>query len=120
MVESALRDADLPPLAWYDALLELERAGDDGIRPLELRDKLLLPQYALSRLLDRMEKAGLTERLSCPSDKRGHLVRTTGRGRDTRTRMWPVYAKVLNDRIAGNLEPGDRLALAKLLGKIPE
>ena len=29
-IESALKSAGLPPLAWYDALLELERAGERG------------------------------------------------------------------------------------------
>ena len=46
-----------PPLAWYDALLEIEKAGPDGLRPFELRKLLLLPQYGTSRLLDRMVTA---------------------------------------------------------------
>ena len=39
-VEAALKQAGLPPLAWYDVLLELERAGETGMRPFEL-DTLL-------------------------------------------------------------------------------
>ena len=31
-IEHALKSAKLPPLAWYDALLELERAGFTGSR----------------------------------------------------------------------------------------
>src|ERR1700751_3913382 len=57
-VEGALKAAGLPPLAWYDALLELERAGAPGLRPFELERAMLLEQYNLSRLLDRMERAG--------------------------------------------------------------
>ena len=34
-IESRLKAAQLPPLAWYDALLELERAGACGLRPFE-------------------------------------------------------------------------------------
>ena len=30
-IEGTLKAAKLPPLAWYDALLELERAGDRGL-----------------------------------------------------------------------------------------
>ncbi len=44
-VESSLKSAGYPPLAWYDALLELEKAGPDGLRPFELKDRILLPQY---------------------------------------------------------------------------
>ena len=32
-VESALKEAGLPPLAWYEVLLELKRVGNHGIRP---------------------------------------------------------------------------------------
>ena len=35
LVEERLKAAGLPPLAWYDALLELERAGAAGMRPFE-------------------------------------------------------------------------------------
>ena len=55
-VERALKRDGYPPLAWYDCLLELDRAGDGGLRPLELEKRLLLPQYGLSRLLKRIEE----------------------------------------------------------------
>ena len=29
-IERAFRDAELPPLAWYDVLWELDRAGEPG------------------------------------------------------------------------------------------
>jgi hypothetical protein len=37
-VEADLKAAGLPPLAWYDALLELDRAGDRRLRPFELQN----------------------------------------------------------------------------------
>ena len=58
-VESALKAAGLPPLAWYEVLVELDRAGACGVRPFALEEALQLPQYGLSRLLARMEEAGL-------------------------------------------------------------
>lgn len=41
-IEGALKAAGLPPLAWYDVLLETERAGKDGLRPFELERALSL------------------------------------------------------------------------------
>ena len=35
-IETALKTAGLPPLAWYDVLLELERHDEHGLRPMEL------------------------------------------------------------------------------------
>ena len=89
-VEGALKAAGLPPLAWYDVLLETERAGKDGLRPFELERAMLLAQYNLSRLVDRMAAAGYVERRPCANDGRGHLIAITEAGRAMRRRMWPV------------------------------
>ncbi len=55
-VEADLKAAGFPPLGWYDVLLELSRAADGGLRPFALEQELLLAQYNLSRLLDRLER----------------------------------------------------------------
>jgi len=44
-VEAELKHAGLPPLAWYDALLELSRAPEGRLRPTDLEKSMLLPQY---------------------------------------------------------------------------
>ena len=117
-VEGALKAAGLPPLAWYDVLLELERAGDCGLRPFALERELLLPQYGLSRLLARMEEAGLVERRNCPSDGRGQMVVITEAGRATRRAMWPVYARALHEAVGCRLSPAESDGLADLLGRL--
>ena len=55
-IEQALSDSDFPPLSWYDMLLELERAGNKGLRQYELERALLLKQYSVSRLVEKIEK----------------------------------------------------------------
>ena len=117
-VEGALKAAGLPPLAWYDVLLELERAGDCGLRPFALERELLLPQYGLSRLLARMEEAGLVERRNCPSDGRGQMVVIAEAGRATRRAMWPVYARALHEAVGCRLSPAELDGLADLLGRL--
>ena len=117
-VESALKAAALPPLAWYDALLEVERVGQQGIRPFELEQQLLLPQYGLSRLLDRMVAAGYLERHACEDDGRGHMVTITEAGKDLRRRMWPVYAAAIDRSIAVHLTENEAATLGELLEKL--
>jgi DNA-binding MarR family transcriptional regulator len=117
-VEGALKRAGLPPLAWYDVLLETERAAPDGLRPKELEARMLLAQYNLSRLLDRMEREGLVERLPCVEDGRGQVVRPTEAGRRLRRRMWPVYAGAVRDAVGAKLTDAEARDLAKLLGKL--
>lgn len=117
-VEAALKTAGHPPLAWYDALLELEKAGDAGIRPFELKERLLLPQYGTSRLLDRMVTAGLVDRRNCDEDGRGQIVFISKRGLAIRKAMWPVYARVLSEGIGAKLTSQETAQLAALLSKL--
>lgn len=117
-IEAALKAAGHPPLAWYDALLELDKAGDEGLRPFELKDRLLLPQYGTSRLLDRMAKAGLVDRAGCEDDGRGQVVRISAQGRAVRQAMWPVYAGVLSTRVGARLTPDEAATLAGLLSRL--
>src|ERR1700692_1937130 len=58
-VEQDLKKAGFPPLAWYDALLELSRAPTGEMRPVELEKQMLIPQYSTSRLIDRLVDEGL-------------------------------------------------------------
>ncbi|WP_299377439.1 MarR family winged helix-turn-helix transcriptional regulator [uncultured Kiloniella sp.] len=116
--EKALKSAQLPQLAWYDILLELDKAGDQGLRPFELEHDLLLPQYGLSRLLDRIEKKGFLQRVPCLEDGRGQRIVITDKGRDIRLKMWPIYAKAIEDIIGPNLSENDLRTLSEFLAKI--
>lgn len=117
-VEAALKASAMPSLAWYDALLEVERVGEHGMRPFELERHLLLPQYGLSRLLDRIVAAGYLERHACEDDGRGQIVKITKAGTDMRRRMWPVYARAIEESIAAHLTEAEAEVLADLLGKL--
>jgi DNA-binding MarR family transcriptional regulator len=117
-IEGRLKAEGLPPLGWYDVLLEVERAGDDGLRPMALEERLLLPQYGTSRLLKRLEEAGLTVRAPCPEDGRGFRVTITEAGRQMRRRMWPVYAGVLQARIGDRFSVEERKAAVALLARL--
>lgn len=119
-IEAGLKEAGLPPLGWYDALLQLERAGDCGVRPFELEQHLLLPQYGLSRLLMRMENAGYVRRWRCEQDGRGQVVSITEEGREVRKRMWPVFEAALREAVGGKLDADQAEELSALLGRLIE
>src|SRR3981189_2373699 len=70
-IETSLAAADLPPLAWYDVLWELEKAPDGRLRMHEIADHTVLSRSNLTRLADRLENAGLIEREICADDRRG-------------------------------------------------
>lgn len=117
-VEAEVQQAGFPPLDWYDILLELDRAGGAGLRPLELRDKVGVAQYNLSRLMDRMVKAGMVTRTPCEQDRRGHVLTINETGRATLRRMWPVYSSAIQRHLGVKLSEEDLQMLALLLGKL--
>jgi len=94
-LEAALKDADLPQLAWFDVLNKIFLAGDLGMKSVELQAKLLVPQYSLSRLLSKIEEAGLIEKTECPDDARCQELRLTEAGQEMRKKMTPVYSRAL-------------------------
>lgn len=119
-VERDLKAAGLPPLVWYDVLLELERAPGQVLRPFELERAMLLAQYNLSRLVDRIEKAGYVERRACEEDGRGQLIAITEHGRALRRRMWPVYAKAIEAAVGRHLTTRQSETLDQILGRLIE
>ena len=88
-----LEEADLPPLPWYDVLAALRDAKGRRLRQVELAERVLLSNSGLSRLVDRIEQAGLVRRVSCPTDRRSFHVELTDSGAEMLERMWPVYMR---------------------------
>jgi DNA-binding MarR family transcriptional regulator len=110
-VEGDLKRAGLPPLAWYDVLLELARAGEP-LRPVALEARLLLAQHNVSRLLDRMEAAGLVLRAPCADDGRGQIVEISQAGHAMQRKMWSVYGPAIRRHLGERL--GDEVNVAAL------
>ncbi len=120
VVEADLKSAGFPALAWYDALVELRAAGSEGLRPGDLERRLQLAQYTVSRLVDRLERAGLVDRRPCPEDARSSLLTATPMGVDLLARMWPAYAAAIHSRLGARLTDAEAAELARLLGKLQE
>jgi DNA-binding MarR family transcriptional regulator len=72
LADDCERDTGIP-LQWYDALVHLEDLPD-GLRMSELAEKILYSHSDLTRVIDRMEKAGLVCRYRPESDRRSVFV----------------------------------------------
>jgi DNA-binding MarR family transcriptional regulator len=59
----------------------------DGLRITELSDDALLTQAGISRLVARLEAAGLLERVADPSDGRASRIRLTEAGASAQRRV---------------------------------
>jgi DNA-binding MarR family transcriptional regulator len=116
--EQALSEAGLPPLAWYDVLWALEQAPGSRLRMFELAANLVVARYNLTRIADRLIKAGLIERESCSSDGRGTFCVLTASGRRMRARMWPTYRKVIDSLVAAHVSPGEMAVIEESLTRV--
>ncbi len=114
-IEQDLKTAKLPPLGWYDVLLELVRTDDGKLRPYEIEERTLLAQHNLSRLLDRMEKDELVRREAFVNDGRGRWVILTDAGRAMQQRMWSVYGCSIQKHVGRKLGDVSADQLADLL-----
>jgi DNA-binding MarR family transcriptional regulator len=117
-IEDALKRAGLPPMTWYDVLNELDRAPDGRLRQSDVQSKVLLAQYNLCRLADRLQADGLIERQPCSVDGRSNVLVITEAGRELRRAMWPVYAEAIATHVAARLAPEEARTLADILGKL--
>jgi DNA-binding MarR family transcriptional regulator len=120
LVEADIKAAGFPPLAWYDVLLELKRAGG-SLRPQDVERHLLLAQHNVSRLLDRLAEAGLVERRPYEGDARGQVIALTSAGADLQKRMWPVYGAAIHRHVGVPLgDDRNAEALWRLLGPLAD
>ena len=117
-VEKSLKEKNLPPLIWYDVLLELDRVGKEGLRPFELEGALLLPQYQISRIIERIEKSGHLRRQSCEDDGRGQRLYITASGKALRREMWPIYANALERAVGAKISAKDAKMMSEILSKL--
>jgi DNA-binding MarR family transcriptional regulator len=88
------------------------------LRPFQLIERTLFAQYNISRLLARLEADGLVEKLRVADDGRGRTVRITGKGRETRRRMWAVYGRSIVELVGARLSASELDALSMLLGRL--
>jgi DNA-binding MarR family transcriptional regulator len=116
-IEADLASAGLPPLSWYDVLWALYSAPERQLRMRELVDHVVLSRTGMTRLVDRIEAAGLLRREPVPGDRRGAFAVITDDGVGMLRRMWAVYAPRIQELF---VEPvgGDAPVVAAALRRV--
>lgn len=108
------------PIAWYDVLLHLYEAPEHRLRMHELAESLLVTRSALTRFIDKVEAAGLVERIPADEDGRGTYLTLTGPGRETFTSAGRAHRTAILDHFGNHLTDTEveaiRSGLARVLG----
>jgi DNA-binding MarR family transcriptional regulator len=116
-IEERLTAAGQPPLSWYDVLLELARAGG-RLRVGELGERLVVEPHNITRLLDRLEAAGLLKRQRAPKDRRGVFAVLTEKGAALRKQMWLHYRSAILEVLGSAVSKHEAETLTTTLKKI--
>jgi DNA-binding MarR family transcriptional regulator len=102
---------------WYDVLVHLEDTPE-GIRMNELAERILYSKSGFTRVIDRMEEAGLVRRVRPDNDRRSILVVLTDKGRDTMERARRHHRDGIERHFSQHLTDTDIKALTRALEKI--
>jgi DNA-binding MarR family transcriptional regulator len=122
MALTDLLDAELQhevgiPMRWYDVLVQLEESPD-GIAMNVLAERILYSKSGLTRVVDRMEEAGLVQRVRPETDRRSILVVLTDKGHETMADARRYHRDGIERHFSQHLTEADVKALDRALVKV--
>jgi DNA-binding MarR family transcriptional regulator len=98
----------------FKVLVRLRQVPGEALSPGALADMLVLSTGAVTNRIDRLEAEGFVARERHPSDRRGVIVRLTGRGRTVTDRAVEEIARE-EQRVLGGLTASEQRRLNDLL-----
>lgn len=107
----------LPPQS-FDVLVRLARSPGQRLRMSDLAAQASLTPSGLTRAIDRLEEAGLAERVACPEDRRGAFAALTELGRLRMEEAMRCHRDELEQLLEGALDDGERQLLMALLRRV--
>jgi DNA-binding MarR family transcriptional regulator len=117
-LQEALTAAELPPLPWFEVLATLDRAPEQRLKMGELAEALVITRGGLTKLVDRLIKAGLLERTFCETDRRVSYATLLPAGVELLGEMRPVVRGELALAFSANLTVEEAEELRAMLERI--
>jgi DNA-binding MarR family transcriptional regulator len=117
-LEHALEVEQDLSLADYDVLSQLAVAEGRRLRMSELADGLVLSRSGATRLVDRLEAAGLVDRQSCATDRRGLWARLTDAGIRRLREATPTHQRGICEHFIDRIPPAELEQLRQTLERI--
>src|SRR5947209_10365388 len=106
------------PLRWFDVLTQLHWTPHKRLSMTELASAVLLSKSGLTRLVDRIEEAGLVQRASAPGDRRSLLIVLTPSGEKMLKRAAPIHENGIRRHFAAHIQDNEAAAVEAALGRI--
>jgi DNA-binding MarR family transcriptional regulator len=107
-------------LSEYEVLLRLARAPDQRLKRVELVSQVLLTPSGITRLLNRLEEAGLVGKASCATDARVTYAVLTEAGRAKLDAATRSHVREIHTLLGGEFSTQELSTLAELLARLPQ
>lgn len=117
-IEKEMLPATGVPLGWYEVLAHLSRAPNSMLRFQDLARIEGITDSGASRRLNQMLKAGLIDRHSCPTDRRGVYAHLTEKGAAAYQKAHAVFVRSLDRNLSTPLRPGEADAVSAALDRL--
>src|ERR1700751_3778499 len=117
-LQDALAQAELPPLAWFEMLAAIAAADGQRMKMGELAEALVITRGGLTKLVDRLIKAGLPERTFCETGRRVSYARPKPAGRERLEEMRPVVGGELRTSFSSRLPVEEADAMRESLERV--
>lgn len=117
-LQEALAAADFPPLPWYEVLATVAEEPEERMKMGDLAEALVITRGGLTKLVDRLVKAGLLERTFCETDRRVSYATLTPAGVELLAGMRPVVIEELRVAFASKLSATEADALRETLERV--
>ena len=117
LLDSELEQAAGISQRWYDVLVHLEDSPQ-GVPMNLLAERILYSKSGFTRVVDRMEEAGLVRRVRPEHDRRTILVVLTDKGAETMEHARHHHRHGIERHFSQHLTDADVKALTRALEKI--
>ncbi|HEX3174638.1 MAG TPA: MarR family transcriptional regulator [Solirubrobacterales bacterium] len=117
-LQEALAAADLPPLPWYEVLATVADAPEQRMKMGELAESLVITRGGLTKMVDRLVRAGLMERTFCETDRRVSYATLLPTGAETLAEMRPVVIAELRSAFSAKLSVAEAEELRDTLERV--
>ena len=102
----------------FEVMIRLARSPDHRLRMTELAAQSTLTNSGLTRLVDRLERAGLMSREPCPTDRRGYFAILTPAGLAKVEGVLPAHLITVDHILTGVLKPKELRVFLGALRKV--
>jgi MarR family transcriptional regulator, organic hydroperoxide resistance regulator len=117
-VDTRLRESHQLPLAFFESLLFISRAPRGRMRVGDLARALRVTVGGTSKLVDRIERAGLIAREPDPDDRRASRVVLTTAGKRKLTAAVKTYEAEVGSILGGVLRPEEQQQMSDYVSRL--